>query len=115
MTSLTTHLLKQKADIYRPVQVSDGQGGYTRSFTLFKANAKCKIDQASASEQTEADQSNASMTHSIYVEHDVNIRRGDEIRRNGKSYRVNDIAEPSRPGVYRRADTELIQPEGDDV
>lgn len=115
MTSLTTHLLKQKADIYRKTSISDGQGGTTYSYTLFKSQAKCKIDQASGAEQFEAEQAGGKMTHKVYLEHDVNVRRGDEIRRNGKAYRVDTVYEPSRPGVYRRADSELIQPEGEDV
>ncbi|AVP41348.1 head-to-tail stopper [Streptomyces phage Yara] len=114
MTSLTSHLLKQRADLYRKTSASDGQGGTTYSFSLVKANVKCKIDQASGSEQFEAQQAGGSMTHKIYLEHDLNVRRGDEIRHSGDAYRVDLVYAPSTPGVYRRADSELIQPEGVD-
>lgn len=115
MTSLTTHLLKQRADIYRRTQVSDGQGGYTYSYALVEANVKCKIDQASGKEQFEAQQAGGSMTHKVFLEHDQSVRRGDEVRRLGKSYRVDLVHEPSTSGVYRRADSELIQSEGADI
>lgn len=115
MTSMTTHLLKQRADLWRRTDVSDGQGGWTSSFARFKTDAKCKIDQASAKEQFEAEQAGGSCTHKIYLEHDQDIERGDEVRRNGKVYRVGLVYEPSTSGVYRRADSEVIQPEGDPV
>lgn len=115
MAGLTAHLLKQKCDIYRRTQVSDGQGGYTYSYAVVKLQVRCKIDQASPKEQIEAEQAGASLTHKVYLDPDQNIRRGDEVRRLGKSYRVGSIVEPSSANVYRRADSELIQPEGEDV
>jgi len=115
VTSMTSHLLKQRADIYRRTQVSDGQGGYTTSMSLVSANVRCKIDQASGAEQFEAQQAGGTMTHKVYLEHDENIRRGDEVRRLGKAYRVDLVYEPSTPGVYRRADSELLQEEGEDI
>jgi SPP1 family predicted phage head-tail adaptor len=115
MAGMTAHLLKQKCDIYRRAQVSDGQGGYTYSYALVKGQVRCKIDQASGSERIEAQQAGGSMTHKIYLDPDQNIRRGDEIRQGDKSWRVDLVYEPSTPNVYRRADSELIQSEGNDV
>lgn len=113
--SLVSHLLKQRADIYRRTQVSDGQGGYTYSYAAVVTSQRCKIDQASAKEQMEAEQANSSHTHSIYFDYDQNLRRGDEVRRLGKSYRVNTVVQPSTPDVYYKAECEEIQPEGEDV
>lgn len=113
--SLVTHLLLKTADIYRRTRVSDGQGGYTYSYALIKASAKCKIDQASDSERVEAEQAGSSFTHKVYLNHDQDVQRGDEIRRDGKTYFVKAVIEPDRPGVYRRANSEFIQSEGDSV
>lgn len=115
MISRTAHLLKQRADIFRRTQVSDGQGGYTYTFGAVKVNQKCKIDQASASEQMEAEQAGSTHTHSIYMEYGQNVRRGDEIRRLGKSYRVGKVVQPSTPGVYYKAECEELQQEGEVV
>lgn len=115
MVGMTAHLLKQKCDIYRRTEVADGQGGFTYSYSAVKLQVRCKIDQASAKEQIEAEQAGASLTHKIYLDPDQTIRRGDEIRRTGHVYRVGSVVESSSSNVYRRADSELIQPEGSDV
>lgn len=110
--SRVTHLLKQRADVYRRTEVSDGQGGVSYSYALLQSQRKVKIDQASAREQFEAEQAGASMTHKVYQNHDDDIQRGDEYRVGTKRYRVATIVDPSTPGVYLRADVELIQSEG---
>jgi len=109
--SLVSHLLKQTADVYRRTEVSDGQGGVTYSYALLQSARKVKIDQASAREQFEAEQAGASLTHKVYQNHDDDIQRGDEFRQGSDRFRVMNVVKPSTPGVYIRADVEIIQSE----
>ena len=109
--SLVSHLLKQRADVYRRTEVSDGQGGVSYSFVLIESNRKVKIDQASAHERFVAEQAGSSLTHKVYQKHDADIQRGDEYRQGSLVYRVEYLIGPSTPGVYRRVDVELIQEE----
>lgn len=109
--SLVSHLLKQNADVYRRAEVSDGQGGVTYSYALLESARKVKVDQASAREQFEAEQAGASLTHKVYQNHDDDIQRGDEYRQGSDHFRVMNVVKPSTPGVYLRADVELIQSE----
>lgn len=112
--SLVDHLLVSALDVYRRTRVSDGQGGYGFTYSLLETGRPVKVDQASARERAEAEQAGASMTHKIYQSNEADVQRGDEFRQQGseKVYRVNNVVEPSHAGVYRRADVELIQPEG---
>lgn len=110
--SRVTHLLNSTLDVYRRAAVSDGQGGQTYSYALLEAARRVRLVQATPKEQVEAEQAGASMSHKVYQNHDDDIQRGDEYRRGDKKYRVANVVEPSTDGVYRRADVELIQPEG---
>lgn len=112
--SLVNHLLKQTADVYRQTEVADGQGGVTYSFAQLQSGRKVKIDQASAREQFEAEQAGTSLTHKVYQKHDDDIQRGDEYRSGTDRYRVMNVVGPSTPGVYLRADVEIIQSEQED-
>lgn len=109
--SLVTHLLKQRADVWRRTEVSDGQGGVTYSYVLLELARPVKIDQASPKEQFEAEQAGSSMTHRVYQNHDADILRGDEYRQGNDIYRVEYGIHPSTPGVYLRVDVELIRGE----
>lgn len=110
--SLVDHLLVSALDVYRRTRTADGQGGYEFTYALLESGRAVKVDQASARERSEAEQAGSSMTHKIYQSNDADVQRGDEFRSGDKTYRVNNVVEPSHAGVYRRADVELIQPEG---
>lgn len=112
---MVDHLLVSALDVYRRTRTPDGQGGFEFTYTLLEAGRPVKVDQASARERSEAEQAGASMTHKIYQADTADSQRGDEFRSGDKTYRVNNVVEPSHSGVYRRADVELIQPEGREV
>ena len=40
----------------------------------------------------------------VYVDTDADLRRGDELRMDGRKFDVLAVFEPSMPGTYLRAD-----------
>ncbi|MFD6421710.1 phage head closure protein [Streptomyces sp. NPDC060198] len=102
--------LNRTLQVWRETTVPDGAGGQTSTWVL-QASVGAKVDQASASAVTIAQQSGARLTHSVYVLPTADVQRRDELRADGRTYRVIAEVEPSGPR-YRRADCELIQKQG---
>jgi SPP1 family predicted phage head-tail adaptor len=97
--------------VWRPANVSDGQGGTTVTLTAV-GTVRAKVSQPAAAEQIEAQQAGANMMMIVHLRPDADVRRGDELRRtDGDILRVRYTIHPSDP-VYLRADTEQIQHEG---
>lgn len=104
--------LREKLAVWRPTDVSDGQGGTTTTLVA-AGSVRAKVSQPAAAEQIEAQQAGTSMTMIVHLKPDADVRRGDELRRpDGDRLRVKYTIHPSEP-VYLRADCEQIQSEGD--
>jgi head-tail adaptor len=83
-------------------------GGWTDSWSQ-TSTVRARFSQPSATERTLADQSGATLTHVVYLEPDAPVRRGDELRQPGRTFKVLAIFEPSEPGTYLRANCEVRQ------
>ena len=107
------HELREKLTVWRPTEVSDGQGGTSTEFVQVGRAVRAKVSQPAAAEQIEAQQAGTSMTMIVHLKPDADVRRGDELRRpDGDRLRAKYTIHPSEP-EYLRADCEQIQSEGD--
>ena len=114
MTGPITHLLNRTLEVWRPVSVPDGYGGQTAALSLQPAPVLAKVDQPSASDRLLAAQLSSKHSHDIYLLPSADVRRGDELRDPGTDERwlVLAAVAPSTP-VYRKAQAQLIQGEGE--
>ncbi|WP_018503078.1 head-tail adaptor protein [Parafrankia discariae] len=107
-----TRRLNRELEVWRPVAEDDGAGGQTVTPMLVDT-VPMKIDQASAAERLLAAQAGAELTHNGYAEPDADIARGDELRGDGQTFRVDSVVEPSTPR-YRKAGLVQVQAEPGD-
>ncbi len=107
-----SHLLNRVLQVWRPVATPDGYGGQDVTYVRQPDDVPAKVDQPSADDRMLAQQVRAQLTHSIYLEPDADVRRGDELRDSGEVWEVTFVVEPSAP-VYRKALTERVQSEGE--
>ncbi len=70
---------------------------------------RVRVSQPSATERTVADQSGAKLTHVVYADDRADVRRGDELRQPGRTFKVLAVFEPSEPGTYLRVNCEVHQ------
>ena len=103
--------LNARREVWRPSMVSDGMGGYVRTFTQV-GEERCKIDVPSAKEREEAAQWAAEFTHSVYLLPRADVKRGDELRGGEFPLRVVAIFHPSHRR-YLKASCQAIEPEGE--
>ncbi|MGW2591957.1 phage head closure protein [Streptomyces sp. NPDC001515] len=102
--------LTRTLQVWRPVTADDGYGG--QDVTLMpQGDVGAKVDQPTATDQTLAQQSGATLTHSIYLLPTADVQRGDELRGAGQEYSVHAVVQPSGPR-YTKALCELRQTEG---
>lgn len=108
------HLLNRSVTVWRRVETPTGSGGVLSSWTQV-AEVRCRISQPSAAERVAARQAGAVHTQPVYLLPDTDVRRGDELRAPGETWRVRAVFPPSVE-VYLRADCELVQaePESED-
>lgn len=106
MGSLFTRTL----DLWRPAAVSDGRGGRTETVADTGTDLLAKVDQPSPAEVYAAAQNGITLTHAIYFDGTVDVRRGDELRGDGDVFRVESVVQPSTP-VYTKASCERTQSE----
>lgn len=110
---MISHLLNRELQLWRVQSESDGSGGQVDTWVHQDTRAR-RVSQPGASERLLAEQAGAALDAQIYGAADDGMRRGDELRdaSTGEVWRVTGTVGPSVPGVYRRADCELIQAEG---
>ncbi|MFI6105841.1 phage head closure protein [Streptomyces sp. NPDC051310] len=101
--------LNARLEVWRVTTVDDGGGGQETTWAL-QATVPARLSQPSARERQAADQAESRLTHVIYLRADADVRRGDELRRDGTVYEVLATFEPSQPGTYLRADASARQP-----
>lgn len=106
--SRVSRLLNASAAVWRFTRTPDGMGGWDETWSQI-STARARFSQPSATERVIADQSASTLTHVVYLRHDADVRRGDELRQPGRTFRVLAVFEPSEPGTYLRADCELRQ------
>jgi SPP1 family predicted phage head-tail adaptor len=107
------HELPETLAVWRTTSVEDEYGGSTDSHAEV-GSVRAKVSQPAAVEQVEAMQAGSSLTMTVHLRPDADVRRGDELRRaDGDRLRVKYTLHPSEP-VYLRADCEQIQSEGDE-
>lgn len=83
-------------------------GGWEEAWSE-TSTVRARFSQPSARERLVADQNSARITHVVYLRHDADVRRGDELRQPGRTFEVLAVFEPSEPGTYLRADCEVRQ------
>jgi head-tail adaptor len=105
------HETNETLQVWRPELVEDDAGGSSPVLVRMD-DVRAKVSQPAAAEQIEAQQAGSTMTMIVHMKPSVDVRRGDELRRDdGDKLRVKYTIHPSER-VYLRADCELIQPEG---
>jgi len=107
--SRVARLLNRQVAVWRVVRVDDGMGGWEETWDQV-GTVRARFSQPSATERVLADQSQARLTHIVYLLADADVRRGDEIRDGSRVFEVLATFEPSEPGTYLRADCRARQP-----
>lgn len=108
--SRVTRLLNTSVEVWRTIRTPDGGGGWDETETLV-STVRARLSQPSARERLIADQAQARLTHVVYLEDTADVRRNDELRRQGRVFTVVSVFEPSEPGTYLRADCYAQQPD----
>lgn len=113
------HLLNREVEVWRADRVSDGAGGWTKTF-VFSHTLEARISRAGVSERSFARsevgdmQGAAELTHILYFDDGADIRRADRVRDpefDDEEYRVIGTQRATNPDVYVRAEAELVQRE----
>ncbi len=102
------HLYIHGLTLKRKVLLEDGQGGTTEKWGAIKT-FRGRIRPASASEKMAADQERAYITHVIYCDPDVGVKRGDRIQYGDLVIDVTAIREPSYAGHHLEVEGVAIQ------
>ncbi|MEU8264919.1 phage head closure protein [Micromonospora sp. NPDC048999] len=110
MIPIGVHELPRHLQVWRPTSTGDGAGGQVVTRTQVDT-VRAKVSQPSAEERTAAGQSGAQLDAVVHLQPTADVRRGDELRGDGETYRVWATVHPSEP-VYLRAQCERTQSEG---
>lgn len=104
-------LFTRAAEVWRPTALTDAGGGQSETLALVAPlDLRCKVDQPSPREVVAAAQSGITLTHSVYFDGVVDVRRGDELHSAGEVFEVQSVVRPSTP-VYTKAMCERTQSE----
>jgi hypothetical protein len=103
------HLLNTTVQVWRAVTSEDGGGGRSTTWAQVGEH-RARLSQPTAKDAERGEQSGADLTHVVYLDPGVDVRRWDELRRPGQTLRVVGTVEPSVP-IYTRADCAARQPE----
>lgn len=106
---ISPHELPRTLAVWRATTVDDGAGGQTPTRAQV-TTVRARVSQPTAAERTAADQAGARLDAVMHMAPDAGVRRGDELRGDGDTYRVTATVAPSEP-VYLRAECERIQSE----
>lgn len=109
------HWLTRALEVWRPGTADDGLGGQTVTLTMV-GTVRAKVDQpsfATGDERRQGGQWGAEHSHNIFMEPDADVRRGDELRGDGQTFRVLATVHPSTPRYTKAPASELNQPEGE--
>ncbi|MFJ6659708.1 head-tail adaptor protein [Streptomyces sp. NPDC091377] len=102
-------LLNTSVPVWREVLTDDGGGGQGSAWIL-TATVRARRSQPTARERQAADQAQARLDETWYFHPGTDVRRGDELRPEGRVVKVFATFEPSEPGTYLRADCTARQP-----
>lgn len=108
--SLVQRLLNTSVGVWRAAQVDDGGGGQQETWFLVDTY-RSRLSQPWARDRISADQHNGLLTHVAYFSPEADVRQGDELRHEGRTFQVLVTFQPSKPGTYLRADCTSRQPE----
>lgn len=89
-------------------RTADGLGGWVVAPT-HTSTARARFSQPSATERVAADSAGVDLSHVVYLLPDADVRRGDQLRYDGRTFEVLAVFEPSKPGTYLRADCTVRQ------
>ncbi|MCX4572285.1 head-tail adaptor protein [Streptomyces sp. NBC_01571] len=106
--SRVDRLLNATAEVWRSARTPDGMGGWTDGWAR-TSTVRARLSQPSAAERVVNDRAEARLTHIVFLRDDADVRRGDQLRTTGRTFRVLAVYEPSVPGSYLRADCEAHQ------
>lgn len=122
---MSDDLFTRPLELWRPGTTPDGMGGVTEGFAqVGDEPLLAKVDQPSTKDLRIGSATGATLTHSIYFDGAVDVRRGDELRDPGqetdeggaavpgagKVYAVKSAVQPSEPD-YTKALCEIRQTE----
>lgn len=110
MSRIGVHELPRLLQVWRAVTTDDGAGGQLVD-VLQVGEVRVRVSQPSAAERTAGGQRGAQLDAVIYALPDDDVRRGDELRGGGETYRVTSTVTPSEP-AYLRVECERVQSEG---
>ncbi len=96
----------------RRTRASDGQGGFTETWSEVDAALVGRMRPASAAERTVAQQAQAAISHVLYLLASETIYRGDRVTDGDRTWDVIAVREPSHSGHHLEVDCREVQIEG---
>lgn len=96
------HLLTSASTVQRKERASDGQGGWTETYTDHLIDEPCRRSAPSASDRTVAQQLGAIITHSVYFRPGTDVVYDDQVLVGRYVLHVEAVIAPSID-VYTKA------------
>lgn len=101
--SVFDSLMNNDFTISREVSTSDGHGGWEKSWVPF-SSVRGRLRPMTSAERVQAQQDTRSITHVLYVDFSVDIRRGDKVTGAGLTVDVDAVREPSQAMQHLEVD-----------
>lgn len=101
--------LSARLVLERPVEVPDGQGGVTQSFSAL-ATLWARIEPVSARAEEAAGTLPVTVTHRIWLRRRTDLSGGMRLRKGVRLFSIHSFRDPDETGRYTLCDCEEIKP-----
>ncbi len=99
---MRSHLLRQLATVRRKQRIVDELGGREVQRVAVGSYRAC-VSGLSARARAAFAQLQATASHEIYLPPEADVKPGDEIEIEGRTYEVRAVLDPAGPGGHREA------------
>lgn len=98
--------LRQRVTIQQESEVSDGQGGYTLSWTAVASSVPCRIEPLRGDERIQAGSLAAPVTHRATIRYRAGITAGQRLLHGSVAYNIRAVLNPDERKRYLVMDVE---------